>query len=350
MLKLFLLSFIFTLSLFANKVIYLSYDTVPERVVKGEIFKVKIKALSTVRDFEDIRYNFNNRRGVIQLNSEPERSVKGKYFYDTFYFQCKSSRARLPDFTAKLVTENETAYPTTTLSGEDLHVITLNPKKDFSHVIADNFLLQEFKTTSFDNKHNIIIFVAVAKNTSLKDIHFENVYKQGIESLKDSHYKAKVTYFVVVDKKLENFSFSYFNLKKNRFENINIPIVVNDDSVVAQSDLKPKDQSKVTLKITIVSVAVLFILLFILWRKKYIYLLLLIFPVAYIAYLAIPEQDICVKSGSDIHLLPVNNGTIFETTAQQSLFPKEGSVTNFVKVKLKNEKIGWVKNEDICSY
>ncbi len=89
---------------------------------------------------------------------------------------------------------------------------------------------------------------------------------------------------------------------------------------------------------------------FILWRRKYIYLILIIVPLVYIAYLAVPEQEICIKQGAVIRLLPVDNGTIFETASSEYTLLKEGSVDNFVKVKLKNEKIGWVRNEDICSY
>ena len=90
--------------------------------------------------------------------------------------------------------------------------------------------------------------------------------------------------------------------------------------------------------------------LFILWRKKYVYLIFIMIPLAYIIYLSIPQKDVCIKQGSQLHLLPVHNGTIFETTKSQYNLPKEGKVKGFVKVKLHNNKIGWVKNEDICSY
>ncbi len=88
----------------------------------------------------------------------------------------------------------------------------------------------------------------------------------------------------------------------------------------------------------------------ILWRRKYIYLIFILIPLAYIAYIGVPSQDICIKRGSQIHLLPVDNGTIFETTPKIYYLQKEGKRKNFTKVKLQNEKIGWVKNEDICAY
>ena len=90
-------------------------------------------------------------------------------------------------------------------------------------------------------------------------------------------------------------------------------------------------------------------IIFIVIRKKYIYLVFIIIPIGYVIYVSIPSKNICIKKGADIHLLPVSNGTIFETTTNRYHLLQEGSVKGFVKVKLKNEKIGWVKNEDTCS-
>lgn len=74
--KLLLLTLLFTLSLFANKVIYLSYDKVPQRVVKGEIFSVTIKALSTLKEFEQIDYKLSNSYGLKVLDDFPLREKK----------------------------------------------------------------------------------------------------------------------------------------------------------------------------------------------------------------------------------------------------------------------------------
>lgn len=64
----------------------------------------------------------------------------------------------------------------------------------------------------------------------------------------------------------------------------------------------------------------------------------------------IPAKEVCIKEGAKLHLLPVDNGTIFETTTSKLMLTKEGSTKGYTKIKLTNEKIGWVNNEDICSY
>ena len=367
--KLLLLSLLFISSLLANKVIYLSYDEVPQRVVKGEIFPITIKALSTVRDFQNIEYAFTNHDGLKILNTIPYREEKGKYYYETFYFSTTKSEAKLPDIEATLISSdnyvlpdensieiidideyNDTIeYDTTVLQGIQLNVVTLNPKKNFSNIIANNFELLEYKTTNYDNKHNIIVLVATAQNCNIDQMNFQGVYKQGIESVISSHFDSRITYYVVINKEIENFIFSYFDLTKNRFIRMNIPIVVDDDSVTTQSDIKPKDQSRELLKMKIAAGVAFVGLVFILWRKKYIYLILILIPLIYIVYLSIPAKEICIKQGSQIHLLPVDNGTIFDTTTTELYLQKEGSTKTYIKVKLQNEKIGWVKNEDICS-
>jgi len=256
----------------------------------------------------------------------------------------------LPDFEIYLEPDYNNKYDKTVLLGKKLNVISLNPRRNFSNIIAENFQLIEYKTTSFDNKHNIIVFVAQASRCDISKLSFKDVYKQGIESITESMDLSRLTYFVVVDKKLEKLKFSYFNLKNNRFNNLVIPIVVEEDKVTTQTDLKPKDQSKERIKLLIALSVAIILLILIVWRKKYIYSIILLFPAAYVILLAMPSKELCIKKGSNIHLLPVENGTIFETTSKVIHLQQEGKAKGFVKVKLKNNKIGWVKNENICKY
>ncbi|QOP46199.1 hypothetical protein [Sulfurimonas paralvinellae] len=348
MIKVLFLTLFLITSLFAQKVLYVSYDTVPKRVIKGEIFTATLKTLSTLKDFNDVEYTFSDHPGLKILDETPIREERGKFFYDTFHMQVTGSHARLPDIEASIVASDE--YNATKVPGEELNVITLNPKKNFSNIIANDLQLQEYKTTSYDNHHNIVVFVATAKNCDIKAMHFNNVYKQGMESVTESYDDSKITYFVVIDKRLEYFTFSYFNLLKNNYDQISIPIIVDDDSVTTQSDLKPRDQSHDTIKMYIALAISILGFIIILFKQKYIYLILIIIPLGYTLYLSIPAKEVCIKKGSSIYLLPVENGTVFETTPKEYHLTKEGSVENFTKVKLQNQKIGWVKNEDTCSH
>jgi hypothetical protein len=330
------------------KVLYLNYQDTPKKVIKGAIFTITIKTLATTEDFTDINYTFSNYTGVEILNTTPYRDYSSKYYYDTFYLLATQSSAKTPDITASLVNSSKN-YKTTTLTGQKLNVITLNPKSDFSNIIANSFKIVEYRTTSYDKEHNIIVFVATAEKSDIKSINLNNVFKQGVESITESYLDSKITYYAVIDKRIQNFSFSYFNILKNRFVQIHIPIIVDDDSVTTQSDLKPKDQSHEKLKLGIAGGVTLLGIILMFLKKRYIYFMLIILPLAYIAYITTPSKELCIKENSNIYLLPVDNGTIFETTQTKIHLQKEGSVKKFIKVKLTNDKIGWVRNEDICS-
>ncbi len=331
----------------STKVLYLSFEKLPKRVIKGEIFSVGIKTLSTVKNFSSVTYRFSNSRGVRLLNKNPVRKRDAKYLHDTFYFLTTSSRAKIPDFIATLHSNSGNTYRKSRLIGQNLDVVTLNPKDDFSNLIANSFKILDYKTSNFDTEHNIVVFSAIIKNANVKAFKFKNIFKQGFESIKRSGFNSKITYYAVINKDIENFSFSYFNLKENKFLDINIPITVVDDSVTTQSDLKPKNQSKERLKMGIAGVISIVFIIFVVWRKKYIYLIFVLIPLIYIGLKAIPSKEVSIKKGASIYLLPVKNGTIFEKTTQKIYLQKEGEVKNFIKVKLKNEKIGWVRNEDI---
>ena len=332
----------------AQKVVYLSYSDVPKRVIKGQIFPVTIKSLSTIEFAEDIEYTFAPKSGVEILNDIPQRERKGKYFYDTFFLIATTNNAKIPDVQATLISDTE--YESSFLSGVALEVVSLNPTKEYANIIANSLELLEYKTTSYDHEHNIIVFVAQADNSAIEKFHFNNVFKQGIESVRKSYALSKITYYIIVDKKIENFSFSYFNLKKNKFITLSIPIIVDEDRVTTQTDLKPQDQSHDTIKLIFAATMSGVIIIFVFWRKKFIYLILLLLPVGYLIYSNKPTEKLCVKAGAKIYLLPVYNGTIFETTTKENHWTQSGNVGNFIKVELPSEQIGWVKNEDTCSY
>ncbi|SFV75854.1 FIG00638667: hypothetical protein [hydrothermal vent metagenome] len=369
--KTFLFLLFLVTSLFGEKAIYLHYKDVPKRVIKGGIFHFTLKTLSIVPNYDTIKYQFSNYYGIKILDTLPKREYDGKYLLDSFDFKVISSKAKLPVITASLVFNNEgnetnetnqtdiiganfldekPHYESTVIGGKRLNVISLNPDEKFSHIIANSFHLIDYKTTTFDNRYNIVIFIAEITNGDVLDLHFQNVPKQGIESHSGSYEKSRVTYYAIINKEIENFSFSYFNLLKNKYILLNIPIEVVDDSVTTQTDLKPKDQSHNNIKAFIALFIALLILVYVIMTRKYLYLIVMLIPFGYGVYLLFPAQEVCIKEGSNIYLLPVRNGTVFEKTQAEFHLLKEGSVKGFTKVKLDNEQIGWVKNEDICSY
>lgn len=331
-----------------EQAITLEYKRIPPRALKGEIIKVTIKAMPLVDDSTNITYETTGSIGLKLLSKTPTREVEAKNYYDTFYFLVTDTGARLPNFEASLLSSSDKEYKKTILFGEELNVIALNPKNDFANIVADSFEISSYKTTSYDALHNIVVFIATAQNCYISSFKLKNVFKQGVESVTESNIDSKITYYAIIDKSIDSFSFSYFNLTQNKFIQIDIPIVVNDDSVTTQSDLQPIDHSHEQLKMSLATIVALIIFFIVIWKKKHKYLILILIPITYIAFLAVPSKDVCIKKGSKVYLLPINNGTTFETTEEEYKLSKEGQTKNWTKIQLNNKKIGWVKDEDIC--
>ncbi len=334
-----------------QKVLYLTYEKKPKRVIKGELFGVTVKTLCVLPDIEDIEYELSNQKGVEILNDGvPFRQQDERYFYDTFYFKATATDVRLPDITAHVVDYFGTQHRPTTLAGEKIEAIALHPKEDFCNIIAKELTIKRYKTTTYDDLHNIVVFLAEAKQTFLSDFHLNNVASQGFESLSDTIDSSRMIYYAVIDKKIENLTFSYFNTLKNDYITLNIPIIVEDDRVTTQSDLKPKDSSKQKIKMFIALGIIAFGVVMLLWRQRYIYIALIVIPAVYVIVLMMPQEQICIKESSKIRILPLQNSTIFKITQQRTYLNKIGQTEGFVKVELDDNKIGWVKNEDLCSY
>jgi hypothetical protein len=333
-----------------QKVLYLSYAEVPDRVFKGEIFPVTVKTLSTIRTFDAITYAFKRGQGIKLLSSEPERKTEGPYFMDTFYFLATGQVIRTPDIHATLLVGDDRGERDTTLSGKRVESVVLNPSREYAHILADSFRVDESKTNRYNDEYNILVFQATAEHCHLESFSLNNIKKQGFESIEPAIDTSSMTYYAIIPRKLESLKFSYFNLKSGRFENISIPIVVDEDTVSTQSDLKPVEHRHTLLKIAAASAIGLLGFILLLVYRKWWYLPLLIAPGLYIAYIAVPAEDVCVKEESPIYLLPMENGTVFKMTQTRRIYEVQGSTEEYTKIKLDDNKIGWVKNEDLCAY
>ena len=328
-----------------QKVIYLSYygeDAIPERVFNGEYFSITYKTLSTIRQHNKLKYHFKGGRGARVQNASPYRKDKGSYVLDTFYFMATSSNIVLPTITATI------GKHSTSLKGEKITGVTLNPDQKFAGILADDFKVTNIDAKKYDNKHNIITFEAEAKHCNIKKFHLNLANEQGFERSKVGINSSSMTYYAVIPKKYDKLEFTYFNLKKERYVKIKMPIEVVDDSVSTQSDLKPTESKNYLIKIAMAAaVIVIAIILLIVYRKWWIVIFIIV-PGVYIALQATPAQKICVNANAPLYLLPIENATVFDQLASQGEFEVKHSVKGFKQIT-HNKKIGWVSEDDICS-
>lgn len=329
-----------------SSALQIGFGSVPERAYNGEIVAVTLKLTPVDLASGNIEYTLQNEEGLRIFSDTPRRKVKEDGVYDTFYFVVRSSSARLPDITATVTSTGESSN---VLSGTALSVSPLNPPSSFANVLADRFEIVNYKTTQYNSDSNVVIFTVKASRCDIGSFRLHDAIKQGFESKTSNVDESQMTYYAIIPDSEETLNFSYFNLRKQRYESLVIPIIVDDDTVSTMSDLAPTDARHTELKVTlsVIAVALLFALFY--WRRQKWYLYVAAAPMFYILYVLLPNKEVCIKKGSPVYLLPINHGTIFEMTVEEEHLEAEKEVGDFVKVHLKNDHIGWVHKRDLCS-
>ncbi|MDD2781092.1 hypothetical protein [Sulfuricurvum sp.] len=325
----------------------LEFSNLPTRPYVGEIIALSVKLTPIDIASGTIEYTLQNEEGIRIFSDTPRRNVKEDGVYDTFYFLVQSSSVRFPDVTATLTSNGSTSE---TLTGSSLSATTLSPPTGFANVLADKFEVINYKTTPYNNQSNVVIFTVKALRCNINDFSLPNAIKQGFESKLSNVGESQMTYYVIIPNTEQTLSFSYFNLKKQRYEALSIPIIVDDDTVsTGQSDLSPTDARHTELKVGASVVVVLMLFGLFYWRRQKWYLYIAALPMFYIIFALLPNQNTCVKKDAPIYLLPIKNGTIFEMTLQEEHLETEKQVGDFIKVHLTNDKVGWVNKRDLCS-
>lgn len=329
-----------------SNALQLEASHIPSHLYIGEIFPLTIKLTPVEIASGNIEYTLQNEEGIRVFSATPRRVVKADGVYDTFYFLVQSSNVRLPDVTA---TVTSTGANSNAINGTPLIASTLTPPATFANVLADSFKIIDYKTTAYNQESNIVVFTATARRCNIGTFSLPNTIKQGFESKLPNVEESQITYYAIIPNTQQSLEFTIFNLAKNRYESISIPIVVDDDIVSTQSDLSPTDSRHTELKVGAAAIlGVIFIALYY-WRRKPWYLAASVAPLFFVVFTLLPNSTVCVKKGSPLYILPIKNGTIFEVTMEESNIEAENQVGEFTKIRLENKKVGWVKQRDICS-
>ncbi len=328
----------------AERLIYLSVEKLPEKIYVGQIFPVtlKVTSLDRERPFE-IRVEDGKD---VEIAEEPERIEPKAISRIEYLFKATGKHIRLPDFIAYYVDEPEVEYR---VEGRPVEAVRLNPPKDFCNVLAKKMELVNYQASTYTNDSNIVALQLKIEYGNYDDFHLQNSSNQGIDSYSGELNNTTLYYYAVYPAGLEQLSFSYFNLKKNRYEKFRIPIIVKRSSVSTQSNLDP--QASEFTKFKIAATAFLILLWLVLWavRKSWIYPLLIIVAAGYLVTYLIPLKSVCIKPESRLYLLPTPQSTPFMTLYERTEAKKMNGNDSYTKIQLPNDTIGWVRNEDLCS-
>lgn len=329
--------------------LYLSYETLPKKIYKNQVFTLTTKVLNTNKELSNIVSTFGTFYGVKVLSTRPQRIQKGFTFYDTFYFQATQTQLQTPDLFYKLLGADEENMQPAKLAGKTLSALNLNSDESFSNILAASFDIQSYKTTNYDQNNNIIVFTAMTEFANAEDFNLSMATIQGVQSISTDLPVKRMTYYAVIPKHIRSVNFNYFNINQAKYIPITIPVEVDDDSVSTQMDLAPTQYNHSFAKIMI-ALGFIFVgvVLYAITRQKIYFFIIALTPILYVAWVYFPKEKLCIKPDAKIYLLPMKNSTIFHKYASAQKLQKLGEVDDYNKVLLPNLNIGWIKDEDLC--
>ncbi len=284
----------------------------------------------------------DNGRNVKLIFSNTPVRHDDLYYYKTFYFKMLAAQAKLPTIHIQI----DTLFAT--LPGKEIHATPLKAPKDFCHVLAKKLQLIKHEEVQYNANYNLVVLKLSSILGNLEDFHLPWAKKEKVKELDLSFPKTSAIYYAIVPATLSQLHFSYFNTEKREFRTLRFDIHVKDETVSTQSDIKPAQDKYHLLKLILLGVTGGILLALGIFKRSFLGFLFGVGMLAYMGYMLMPMQKICVKKGSRIYILPTRNSTAFAILPHSKIFLKLNEVDGYAKIKLSNDKIGWVKDEDIC--
>lgn len=329
-----------------TKSLFVTYLHVPKKGYVNQPVKLSVKVVIT-RDFDEIVVNDlpKNIGKIISYDNTWQEISQNTYVKD-IYFQSFSTAQSLPQIQMS-IKQNNQIIESAKLPKEDIDIIKLNDDGKFIQLFANSLHVKQTKSTLFDENSIIMVLQLQGNEANFQDIHFENVLKQGKDTISGKYPNQTIYYYIVLPKTRQHVEFSYFNTQENNFKTIKLTVKLDQDDLSTQIDINPKKSDYELYKeIIIGSISLLFLILFFIKRKIAFALISLIIG-AYLLYSKVSIKNIVLKKDTKVRILPTEKSTIFHTTQDTQNAEQLNIVNSYIKVLLEDGTIGWVKKDDI---
>jgi len=319
------------------------YSYVPKTVYENQLFPVTVIAIAQEKN-ENPEFTFDSSSHSVPVDDKPLVVRNGNDSFYTFYFQAKTDDIKIPS----LIINTQDAQ--LTLNSQHIRIKQLKKRQDFSHVLAADMKIKNSQVSNYDEKNHIVTLSLEAFEANIEDMTLNDVNESGTENIKRTFAKVEAEFYVVLPVETKKLKFTYFNTIKKQYVFLEVPVVVEDASVTAQSDLNPKEDNFEKLKkYTLMTLAGFFFLMF-LFRRDFFYLVLTVISVITLLTLYIPHKKICVSQGTPLYILPTATSTISTKIDEQIETSLLGNREGYHKIEYKEGIIGWIKNENTCNH
>lgn len=334
----------------AEQALFVSSEKMPTKLYKNQIFEIRLKALLASNDMGTLNTTLANHSGIKLLNSNYKWKLENDgSFILSLYFKTLDSAVKLPDIHTSF-TINGVEKESSEISGVTMEAQNINETPKFCGVAAASLSISNYKIDGYDNTNNILAIDIFGKYANIDDFKLKNVSLQGINSVKNSFDSAKMFYYVIIPETQTNIEFEYFNTEKGEMQTVSLALDLSkiEDKVSTQTDLQPKSSDKALyVFLTVAVIASILYGIYYFKREKIFLILIIVTVVAGVVFLFIPNEQVKIKKDTVVYLLPTENSTPFFQAASDIPVEKLKESEGYIKIKMQDGKIGWVKGESI---
>ncbi|GAA9077504.1 SH3 domain-containing protein [Helicobacter pylori] len=279
------------------------------------------------------------------------KKVEKELFRATYYYKIKGIKASIPSLEVSAFSNKDKYIDYSIAPKVTLQVTDLSKNPRYANVMAKDLQVLQYKTKDYDDKNNILVVELAFKEANWEDFHIKEALKQGFDNASLNQIKAKegsVFYYCVLPKTIQNLSFDYFSLSNRQFKTLSFSTIPTQDTTGIQSDLIPKNNFLVFSNVALLALCVFFLVLFFIFGRKLIFLLLGILCLGFVLYnLLFTQKSALLLAHKKIRILPTQNSTILGLSKNEMPIKIVGSHDDYYKILTPHEQIGWVKKNEI---
>ncbi len=328
------------------KSVYLNMMDFPTRTLyQREIVHATYRLL-VLANLQSLKTDFlggDGSVGVLNPNSPWKKEVDGS-FSNTFYFKIQAQSFTIPKIRVSAEVNGYTDSDES--EGRSGKAIVLDRNALFSKVIAKELRITDYKITSYDNENNLAVFRIEAENSNLEDFSLPYYKKQGVESSSFSPQLSSMIYYVILPKSEESIEFDYFASSDYQYRRLSLPNIAVDEKVSTQSDIKPKNNLRI-FELSLLGMGILLFAGLYLYRRHILFLLIAFALLGYGIYSLSAKDEGYLKPEAEVRILPTYNSTVILRPESRLKIEILSEHNGYFKIISEDEKIGWVRKEEV---
>lgn len=332
------------------KLIYLTPEPLPANLYVGQMVPFTLNALIAEPQYERIETRLEGGAGVKRLGGEPkwERLDENRHKL-TLYFQITDTRPALPAVAVDLYVQGEAA-DYALWEGTPRTAVRVSTNPQYSGVLAEKLEVVTHKVEKFNDAQNILVMELRGELSNLERFHLNGgIETQGIDWVDSKPPATRIFYYALIEPSQTDIAFNYYKPSSGDFQRIDLVFDLSNlgQRISTHVDINPKKRAFPWLDVLLLAFASFLLVFFFFKTHRWIFLGMVALTVVLAFWLIVREESVTIREGAQVRLLPTSTSTLFYVTYR----PTEATVLKekggFVKVLLPDDKIGWVKEDEL---